>query len=253
MEIIAIANHKGGVGKTATAHALGEALADLTGLQVLLVDLDPQAGLTGACGVAGVELGLAEVFSGEASIPEILVGLAPNLKLAPADLALAPLEMSLNNRPGRVKLLKNAFDSLGEDFDLALVDCPPNLGLLTMNALVAADCVLVPTQPQAIDRRGLKVFLDAVKQVKESLNPSLELFGVLITFYDHRFNHHQSAVNAMLLDGIPVLDVKIGRSIRVAEAAERGKSIVSYDPRNPQAENYWKLAASIEAWVKSVR
>lgn len=253
MKIIAIANHKGGVGKTATAHALGEALAVHMGMRVLMVDLDPQAGLTGACGVNEIESGLAEVFSGEVSISKILIELAPRLKLAPADLALAPLEMSLNNRPGRINLLKNALELLGDDFDLVLVDCPPNLGMLTINALAAADCVLVPTQSQAIDRRGLKVFLDAVKQVKESLNPSLELFGVLVTFYDHRFNHHQSAVEAMLLDNISVLDVKIGRSIRVAEAAERGKSIITYDLKNPQTENYWKLAASIEEWVKNAK
>jgi chromosome partitioning protein len=251
MKILAIANHKGGVGKTVTTHALGEALAVEMGQRVLLVDLDPQAGLTGACGVTGIEAGLAEVLSGEVSISKILRELTPSLKLAPADLALAPLEISLSNRPGRVNLLKDALDSLGDDFDLALIDCPPNLGLLTMNALAAADGVLVPTQPQAIDLRGLKVFLDAINQVKTSLNPSLELLGVLITFYDSRFHHHQNAIEAMFVDEITVLDFKIGRSVRVAEAAERGKSIVIFDPKNPQAENYCKLARLIFEWTNS--
>ena len=249
MKTIAIANHKGGVGKTATAHALGEALSLEKGRRVLLVDNDSQASLTGACGVTEVWEGWPEVLAGDVKLAEILVDVGLYLKLAPADLALAPLEMSLGGHPRRGSIIKEALDSVKDDFDIALIDCSPNLGLLTINALAAADGVIVPSQPQAVDMQGLEVFLDAVAQVREGLNPSLELIGILLTFFDTRFNHHQDIIGTMIEKSLPVLETKIGRSVRVAEAAGKGKSIIAAYPMHPQAENYRELAEILDSWM----
>ncbi len=256
MKTIAIANHKGGVGKTATAHALGEALAIEHGQRVLLVDNDSQASLTGACGVAEPKISLADLLAEEKpeglSLTDILVEIIPNLCLVPADIALAPLEMSLHERPNRVTILKEYLEGVKDDFDLVFIDCAPYLGLLTMNALTAADYVLIPTQAQAVDLRGLSLFMQAVRQVQEDLNPSLELLGVLITFFDSRLRHHKGALAAMEESRLPIFDVKIGRSIKVAEAAIQGKSIVTAQPKNPQAGNYRQLAVWLNEWLEGL-
>ena len=252
MKTIAIANHKGGVGKTATTHALGEALAFEHDRRVLLVDNDPQASLTGACGLGDIQSGLAEVLAARdgASLPDIMVDLAPNLSLVPADLALAPVEMQLQTWENPGYRLREALSPVDGNYDVALIDCAPNLGMLTINALAAADAVLVLTQPQAVDLRGVQVFLNAVARVRADLNPELVLLGVLVTFYDNRLNHHRSAVDEMIAAGYPVLDIKVGRSVRVAEAAGMGKSVVTAVPRNPQAENYKLLGAFVHHWLR---
>jgi chromosome partitioning protein len=256
MKTIAIANHKGGVGKTATAHALGEALAIEHGRRVLLVDNDSQSSLTGACGIKAPKISLADLLAEEIpaglTLTDIMVAILPNLSLVPADIALAPLEMSLHNRPNRVTILKEYLAAVKDDFDIAFIDCAPYLGLLTMNALSAADYVLIPTQAQAVDLRGLNLFMQAVRQVQADLNPTLELLGVLVTFFDSRLRHHKGALAAMEESGLPVFDVKIGRSVKVAEAAIQGKSIVTTDPKNPQAGNYRQLAVWLNEWLEEL-
>ena len=122
-----------------------------------------------------------------------------------------------------------------------------------MGALTAADAVLVPTQPLAVDLRGLRLFLETVDQVRQELNPELETLGVLVTFYDARLTHHKQALETMQSAGIPVLPVLIGRSIRVAEAAGAGQSVAVYEPGNPQAANYRQLAEVVRAWLKKER
>jgi chromosome partitioning protein len=256
MKIIAIANHKGGVGKTATAHALGTVLATDYDWQVLLVDIDPQSSLTGACGVGDTAgEGLAEVLGGatpgDIAMSEVITQLDDGLYLAPADLALAATELGLVSRMGRENVLKKALATVNGDYDVAIVDCPPSLGLLTLNALTAADAVLIPTQPQVVDLRGLRLFMDTLDQIRVELNPELETLGVLPTFYDRRLNHHKAALGAMERAGLPLMESQIGRSVRVAEAAASGETVVTYEPKNPQAEAYRGLAQEINQWLKS--
>jgi chromosome partitioning protein len=257
MKTVVIANQKGGVGKTATAHTLGVVLAG-AGLRVLLVDCDPQSSLTQAAGVRDVAgNSLAEVLGGSQPGRLPMGGavrtVAPGLDLVPGDIALAGAELGLTSRLGRELVLRKALSTLGSAYDLALLDCPPSLGLLTVAALVAADAVLIPTQPQAVDLRGLRLFLETLETIKAELNPSLETLGILMTFYDARLNHHRQALEALQTADLPVLPVMIGRSVRVAEAAGLGQSVITYEPHNPQADNYRQLAEVIRAWLKSNR
>ena len=258
MKIIAIANHKGGVGKTATTHALGAGLAQL-GNRVLLVDVDPQSSLTGACGVDANGESLAEVLGGiepgSLSLADILldVGDDMHLHLAPADIALSPNELGMVQRFGREALLQHALATVDRGYNVCLIDCPPSLGVLTVNALKAASAVIIPTQPQISDLRGLRLFLDTVGRIRRKLNPKLEILGILVTFVDGRLIHHRDALGVMRESGLPLLDVQIGRSVRVAEAAAAGESIITYDPRNKQAKNYKQLAKVVDQWLKSAR
>jgi len=125
--------------------------------------------------------------------------------------------------------------------------------LLTVNALVAADAVLIPTQPPAADLRGLRLFLETLEKIRAELNPDLETLGILVTFYDNRLNHHKEAVEAMNSAGLNVLPVMVGRSVRVAEAAAHGQPVTTHEPRNPQAEAYRELARTVTKWQNGKR
>jgi chromosome partitioning protein len=256
MKTIAIANQKGGTGKSATTHALGAVLAATYGRRVLMVDSDPQSSLTEACAtVDATGASLAEVLGGATPgalrLQDVLVELGDDLYLAPADLALAATELGLSSRMGRENVLKKALAPLDAYFDVALIDCPPSLSLLTVNALTAADAVLIPTQPQAVDLRGLSLFLSTLDNIRQELNPELETLGILPTFFDRRLNHHREAIEAMERAGLPVLAVRIGRSVRVAEAAASGETVVTFEPNNPQAQAYRELAEVIDQWLSN--
>lgn len=248
MKRLAISVQKGGVGKTASTHALGDALAQ-KGRRVLMVDMDPQSSLTAACGVLAENESMAEVLEGGINIQDALYQLNDHLILAPADIALATTELNMYMQMGRENLLNDVLEPLDPYFDICLIDCPPSLGLLTVNALRAADSVLVPTQPQVSDLRGLRLFLQTIERVRSRLNPHLDMLGVLVTFYDSRLIHHQDAMETLATGGLPIIDVYIGRSVRVAEAAASGESIVTYEPSNKQAKNYLKLAEVIDQWL----
>ena len=255
MVIVAIANHKGGVGKTATCHALGVVLAGL-GWRVVMIDCDPQASLTLGCGVADAEsANLAQVIGGTlpgtVAMSDVIRELGPNLWLCPSDLDLAGAELGLASRLGREAVLRNALASVGDDYDVALLDCPPSLGLLTVNALAASDAVLIPTMAQVVDLRGLQSFLSTVGQIRDALNSDLEVLGILVTFFDTRLVHHKQGLEAMEAAGLPVLPVQIGRSVRVAESAAIGQSVVTYEPRNPQADRYRRLGQVIDEWLRN--
>lgn len=250
MRTVAVANHKGGAGKTATAANLGAELAR-AGRRVLLVDVDPQGSLTAACGVDGDAGGnLADVIGAGAPLAGILREIRPGLELAPSSLALAAAELAIASRPGREMLLRRSLAAVEARFDVALLDCPPGLGLLTVGALVAAQAVLIPTQPQGADLRALRLFLQTIDNVRAELNPGLAIVGILPTMYDRRLTHHAAALAAMTGAGLPVMGVTIGRSIRVAEAMAAGLPMAEYDPGNPQAEAYKQLAEAITSWLE---
>lgn len=252
MQIIAISNHKGGVGKTATTHALGAGLAE-RGQRVLIVDLDPQASLSGACGLSGSDPSLADVLGGDkagkVAMSAIIKPLTDNLSLAPSDLSLAGTERGLYQRLGRENVLKRALETVGGAYDVCLIDCAPSLSLLVVNALNAANGVLIPTQPAAADLRGLKMFFSTLDDMQE-LNPALEVIGILPTFYDGRLNHHTAAIESLTEAGYPILSARIGRSVKVQEAAGHAESITDYDPENKRAQEYNQLAEEINQWLK---
>ena len=254
MKTIAIANHKGGVGKTATCHNLGVILSHEYGYKTLMVDLDPQASLTQACGIQEVERSLADVLGnvnpGAYSIEDIVLELSQNLFLAPADIDLTLTELGLTNRIGREHILRKALTPVQEKFDICLIDFPPSLGLLSICGLVASDGIITPTQPQTVDLRGLSLFLDTLEKIKEELNLRIELIGVLMTFYDDRLLHHKLAVEALKRANLRMLPVQIGRSVRVAEAAAAGEAIITWDQNNPQAERYRQVAKFVVDWIK---
>lgn len=255
LRIIAIANHKAGVGKTATTHALGALLAE-RGRKVLLVDIDPQADLTAFCGVeSAAGASLAEVLGGTlpgiVPLSDILREVIPGLYLflAPSDLALAASELGLISRMGREEALRHVLATVGDDFDLALLDCPSNLGLLTLNALAAADGVLIPTQPQIPDLRAVWFFLATVEQVRHELNRKLETLGVLVTSYDWRLSHHRAAVEAMSSARLPIMPVGLGRSTAVSPSLASDEQTLTYLPTNREAQA--ELADLIERWLLS--
>ncbi|MBI4785609.1 MAG: ParA family protein [Chloroflexi bacterium] len=261
MQTIAVANHKGGTGKTATAHNLGAALAREHGQRVLLVDADPQASLTGTCGVQD-EMGqgettgstrfLKQVFSlaevlggakpGHVALKDVLVDLGDNLWICPSDTALSSAEEGLAARLQREYVLRKVLTTVAQDFDVCLVDCPPNQGLLTINALTAAQIVIVPAQPTAQDLRGLSLFVETIRSIQAEINPELVFLGILLTFYDTRLRHHREEIEAMQKAGLPVLPVSIGRSVRVAEAAGACQPVVTYARQHPEAQHYLALA-----------
>ena len=255
MKTLAISNQKGGCGKTATAHALGEILAS-EGYRVLMIDTDPQGTLTQACKVndtAGRSLAevLGDTDPGELGIKDVVREIMPNLWLVPSDIALAQTELGLVVRYGREMQLKLALDEVRGDFDLCVIDCPPTLGLLVVNALAAADAVLVPCIPQEADLRGLRLFLATLGKVRRGINPHLEIMGIVPTMVDLRTVHHRSGLQALRDAGLPLLDVTIGRSVRVAEAVAAGHSVAISAPDNPRSDEYRALAQEVIAWVEA--
>ena len=229
--IIAVANQKGGVGKTTTAVNLAAALAR-TPLRVLLVDLDPQGNATMGSGVDKRELdvSMTEVLLGEADARSAIVTTPEGHHLLPGNIDLTAAELRLMDEAGREQRLKQALQPLRGDYDFILVDCPPSLSLLTLNALTAADSVLVPMQCEYYALEGLSALLDTIQALTARLNPGLEIEGVLRTMFDVR-NNLANAVSAELTThfGDKVFRTIVPRNVRLAEAPSHGQSILGYD------------------------
>lgn len=252
MRIISIANHKGGTAKTTTARNLGDYMA-MQGYKTLLIDLDPQAALTMACGFReAVYPSLVDVIGGgqpgQLAIKQVIRKVKDNLYLAPANLNLSGSELGITSRIGREYILKRALEGL--DYDLAIIDNPPSVSLLTINGLAASEGVLIPTQLTPLDVNGVMQFIKLVDGIRAGLGMKLEIIGILPTFYDGRLKLHQQALTALKRAKLPVLEVAIGRSIKVATAAMSGLSILETEPTNPQAGNYLALGKVIEQWLK---
>lgn len=250
MITIAIANQKGGVGKTLSALTLGSLLA-ATGRHVLLIDLDPQSSLTQSAGISSPANSLADVIGGAEpgtlALPAIIQTISPGLDIAPSDLTLAGCELGLVQRWGREQVLAGALAGL-DGYDLVLIDCPPSLGLLTVTALTAANHVIIPTQPAAADLRGLKLFLGTLDKIRAAkLNPGLNLIGVIITQYDGRLLAHKEALEVLEAAGLPVLMPPVPRAVKAQEAAGAKVPLTTYDPNGRATAAYVEIANNLLA------
>ena len=247
MKILTVSTMKGGVGKSATCHALGEALS--TDYKVLLIDIDPQSTLTLSCNATS-DNNIVDVMRESSTLDAVTVELTSTLSIIPSDIELATVELALVEVMGRESVLKRSLVKMKHQYDIVIIDTPPSLGLLTVNALVAADGVLIPTQPQIADLRGLSLFKRTLDRVSERLNPELEIVGVLVTMFNSRTTHHKEAIDVLKGSGLPLLDTIIGRSVRVAEASASYQSIVTYEPNNPRASEYLQLAEHVKQWLR---
>jgi chromosome partitioning protein len=252
--IIAIANQKGGVGKTTSAINLAASLAVLE-KSTLLVDIDPQANASSGLGFdkSAVETGLYDVLIEGADISTVILKTAlDKLHLAPSQIDLAGAEVELVGREGRESLLAQALQPVAGQYDYILIDCPPSLGLLTINALTAAHSVFIPIQAEYYALEGLGQLINTIELVKQGLNPQLEIEGILLTMFDARLNL-ANQVAAELQSHFPnkVYKAVINRSVRLAEAPSHGKPIILYDVNSPGAQSYLALAREVVARHKS--
>jgi chromosome partitioning protein len=247
--VIAVANQKGGVGKTTTAVNLGASLA-ATRREVLLVDLDPQGNATTGCGVdkSTLQRGTLEVLLGECAAAEAIVRVAgANMALLPANQDLTAAEVRLLALPaGREQRLKEALAPVRSGFDVVLIDCPPSLNILTVNALIAADSVLIPMQCEFYALEGLSALVSTIEQIRDAANPKLEIEGILRTMYDPR-NNLAIEVGDQLLAyfGDKVFRTVVPRNVRLAEAPSFGRPAILHDKDSRGALAYLALAGEL--------
>jgi chromosome partitioning protein len=247
-KIIAIANQKGGVGKTTTSVNLAASLGVLE-KKVLLIDADPQANATSGLGVdvESVEHGTYHLIEHTVGAKEAIVETtSPNLDLIPAHIDLVAIEIELVDKDNRESMLKTAITDLKKNYDYILIDCAPSLGLLTLNALTAADSVIIPIQCEYFALEGLGKLLNTVKSVQKIHNPELDIEGLLLTMYDSRLRLSNQVVDEVKkhFDEM-VFKTIIQRNVRLSEAPSFGESIISYDAGSKGANNYLSLAQEL--------
>jgi chromosome partitioning protein len=243
--VISFANQKGGVAKTTTTLNLGVALAE-QGLKVLLVDLDPQGNLTMSQGLNPdtIERSMFDVLVHRLPIQEVVHHTEVDLAVSSIDLAGA--DMALSSQIGRERALEKALAPIRDDYDFIMIDTPPSLGLLTINAFVAATGVVVPVQTEYLSLRGLVQLENTLSMIRENLNPDVQIQGILPTMYDKRTLHSREAVDILEENfGDLVFDTKIRKTVRYAEAPVKGTSVLKYDPSGSAAEAYRELAKEV--------
>ncbi|WP_295271333.1 AAA family ATPase [Veillonella sp.] len=247
-KIIAITNQKGGVGKTTTSVNLSACIAKL-GKKVLLIDMDPQGNASSGLGIDkdNLELCIYDVLINGMTMNDVIVPTAlKKLKIAPASIDLAGAGVELVNLPKREHILKKALKEVKDDYDFIFIDCPPSLDLLTLNALTAADGVLIPIQSEFYALEGVSQLINTVNLVKKSLNEKLEVEGVLLTMFDGRTNLSiQVADEVKKFFTTKVYKTIIPRNVRLSEAPSYGEPIIIYDPKSKGAEVYMKLAKEV--------
>ena len=247
-KIISVVNQKGGVGKTTTTVNLSACL-EKQGKKVLLIDMDPQGNATSGLGIDTEELEstVYQVIIGEQSMEESIVKTEfGELYLSPSDIQLAGAEIELVSMKKREYMLKNALSGIKNQYDYILIDCPPSLNLMTINALVASDSVLIPVQCEYYALEGLSRLMQTVKSIKKQLNAELDIEGILLTMYDSRTN-----LSMMVADEVKkffpskVYHTVIPRNVRLSEAPSYGQPIIAYDPYSRGSESYTELAKEV--------
>jgi chromosome partitioning protein len=242
---IVIANQKGGVGKTTTTINLAASLA-LAEKDILVIDTDPQGNLTSGLGINRDELqkSLYDIYTGRFSIEEVIIGTSvPHLHIVPSNIDLLGVEVELVQREGREKILLNAIARIKDSYRYIFIDCPPSLGLLTLNGLVAADSVIVPVQCEYYSLEGLGLLSRTLKLVRGSFNPSLDIEGILLTMFDARNTlSHQVAEEVRKFFREKVYHTLIPRNVSLGEAPSHGKPAILYDARSKGAQSYLSLA-----------
>jgi len=242
-KIISFINQKGGVGKTTTSVSVASGLSR-KGYQVLLVDLDPQQNATTSLGVVSPEINVYSILKGQDKLDFIHV--SDNLFLLPASLDLAAFEQEMASEPGKEYLLKEALEPLNTHLDFIIIDCSPNLGLLTVNALTASNYYICPVLPHHLSISGFSTIIGVVDKVQRRLNPELKLAGIVMTQFNKRKVLHRDTVDVIKSHfGEKLFSSTIPENIALAEAPSSGKSIFEYDPQSTGATQYMKLTEEI--------